>query len=227
MKPLTRINPLDMALILLLFEGATLSILALIGESSYAMNHVRPFFGKIVSALLVGGIGTVVALGVWHALRLKIRGTLGTEAFSLTRIGIVKASLANAVFLFVLWTMFDWLSAVRGLGMVGISLLGFLGTALATFILFFLYNIQPVKLDVRMNSHTKIIRVTPIQAAILCGIYEAVILPIMALLFSTLTLPPLATYAITGSVSGFVGGLVGTFIFNLVARYVKPQLDLR
>jgi hypothetical protein len=223
MKTLTQLNPLDMAWILLLFEGGTLFVMSLILQ--LGLSRMSGITNDVVLGAGVGVLGTIIALLLWNR-GLLIRGTLDGSGFTLTRISILPASIANAAFLIVLFIVEDRLTSVRSIPGIGIALLGFCATGLALLILFFLYNFLPLKLRVIMGRPTAITRITPLRAALIAGMYEAIILPLMALLFM-LPFPMVFTYTVTGMGAGFIGGLVGTFIFNLIAPVLKPGLELR
>lgn len=214
---ITNLNALDMARILLLFEGAALLVMGVLNAwfPSTAENNV-------MAGALIGILGTPLALGIWHALKLGVRGIIGNKPFTLTRINVIPASFANAIFLILLFIIEDWLPAIPTF--LSTAVLGFSATTLALLALFFIYNFQPIKLAITIKKSATIKGISP-RAAILAGIYEAIILPIMAFLFS-IPIHPIAAFTIAGIVSGFVGGLVGTFIFNYLAPVIKPWIDL-
>ncbi|HSU72661.1 MAG TPA: hypothetical protein VLJ21_02335, partial [Candidatus Binatia bacterium] len=159
----------------------------------------------------------------WNG-RLRLRGTLDGNAFSLTYIAIIPASVANAVFLVVLFLLEDAFASLRGVPALGVALLGFAATAGALVLLCFIYNAFPFKLRVTLGTVTRINQVTPFRVALFAGLFEAFILPLMTFLFAAFTFHPLLAFTLNGIISGFVGGLVGSFIFNLLAPYVKPGL---
>ncbi|MBI4144894.1 hypothetical protein HY493_01660 [Candidatus Woesearchaeota archaeon] len=220
-QTLTRLHPVDMAVLLALFEGATLFVMAL------AMEFLRPrgtFLGDALLGAIIGLLGTPIALGIWHLGRLRLRGTLHNKPFTLTHINVIPASAANAVFLVVLFWIEDLIRAITDVPFVGIALLGLVATTLSILLLLFIYNLQPLKIWVTIGYPERIARAGPL-AAVFAGIFEAVILPIMSWLM-TLPLPTVASFTIAGMVSGFIGGLVGTWILNLFAPWLKPWLDL-
>lgn len=207
-KTITKLNALDMAIILLLFEASTLLVKNLIAGR---------VFGTRAEALLTGLAGTIIALAVWHALKQKVRGSFGT----LTKISVVRASIANAAFLLVLWTLLELLPDL------GSAVLGFVSVALALVLLVALYNVQPLKLRVKISNKTySITSVAPVQTALIAGVYEAIILPVMNYLFTTLPFPQVLTDALAGAGAGLVGGLVGTLIYNFLPQTIKPWVEL-
>ncbi len=208
----THLNAIDIALLLMLFEGATLFVMGALHTWA---------FSRSLEAALIGFIGTPIALALWHGFGGNVRGKLGARSFALTHISVVPASIANALFLIVLFLIEDMLPVrVHALNAV----LGFVAVMLALCVLFFLYNHQPFKISVTLGNVTSIMAVAP-WIAVLAGMYEAFILPIMVALMR-LPLPVIASYPIAGLVSGFVGGLVGTMIFNALAPHLKSWIDL-
>lgn len=220
-QTLTRLHPVDMAVLLALFEGATLFVMAL------ALELLQPrgtILGDAVMGAIVGLLGTPLALGIWHLGRLRLRGTLHNKQFTLTHINIIPASVANAAFLVVLFWIEDLISAITNVPFFGIALLGLVATTASILLLLFIYNLQPLKVWVTIEHPERIARAGPL-VAVFAGLYEAAILPIMSWLM-TLPLPAVASFTIAGMVSGFIGGLVGTWIFNLLAPWLKPWIDL-
>ena len=140
---------------------------------------------------------------------------------------VIPASLANAAFLIVLFIIEDLIGALRSVPAIGVALLGFFGVGLTLLILFFTYNHLPFKLGVTLGKRTSIERVAVVRIAIIAGVYEAVILPLMAFQFGILALPAILTFTITGILAGFFGGLIGTFICNVLAPRLKPWIETR
>ncbi len=214
---LTRLNARDMAVILALFEGATLLVMGV-------FLAVVPSAGPVLEGAVIGLLGTPLALGIWHALRQTVRGRWGTKPFAITHIDMLPASLANAAFLITLFLIESKLPAAPTLQPALVALLGFVATALSLAILFFLYNHQPFKLGVTLRTRTRVQRIAP-RAAVLAGVYEAFILPPMVWLL-TLPLPVLVQYPLAGLLSGLVGGFVGTLAYNHLAPWLMPWIDL-
>jgi len=223
-KEVVRLNIVDMAWILLLFEGATLLVLGITGQHGYAAYQTRGTLDHLWVGAVVGIFGTIIALGLWHLFGLRIRGRFSTGPFSIKHISVMPAAIANAVFLFALWTVFDLIDFF-GASVLWYAVLGFLGTAISIVVLIALYRFWPYKIKITTDKQLKIVKAS-LWVGIIAGIYEAVILPLMVLLFQ-IPLPPVPSHIVTGVISGFVGGLVGTFIVNLIAPRMKIWLDLQ
>lgn len=223
-KEIVRLNIVDMAWLLLLFEGATLLVLGITGQYGYAAYQSRGILDHLWVGAVVGIFGTIIALGLWHLFNLRIRGRFSTGPFAIKHISVIPAAIANAIFLFTLWTVFDLIDFF-GNSVLWYAVLGFLGTAIAIIVLIALYRFWPLKIKITTDKQMKIVKAS-LWVGIIAGIYEAVILPLMVLLFQ-IPLPPVPSHVVTGVVSGFVGGLVGTFIVNLIAPRMKIWLDLQ
>ncbi|HSU72317.1 MAG TPA: hypothetical protein VLJ21_00525, partial [Candidatus Binatia bacterium] len=64
MKPLTKLHPLDMALLLALFEGGTLFAMGL--WVTLGLSRITGILNDILLGLFIGIIGTVLALLAWN-----------------------------------------------------------------------------------------------------------------------------------------------------------------
>jgi len=221
MKPITHLEPIDMAWLLALFEGATLFVMGLWVTLGLG-TAVTGLANNILLGAATGLLGTVIALFLW---RWRVRGRLDGKPFTLRKIGVRNAAIANAIFLIVLFIIEDLIRDVERFP-GGTALLGFLAVGIALVILFFIYNRQPLKIKVTFDGSACITRISPVRAAILAGAYEAIILPTMAFLFVWLNLHPLLTYTLTGLVAGLVGGFVGTLVFNVIAPRLKPWIEI-
>jgi hypothetical protein len=229
-QPITRINVLDMAAILLLFEGATLFVmgaLPFVLPLAFRTPGVGGIASDIILGLLVGVFGTLIALGIWHVTKRVVRGTLGGKEFTITHINLIPAAIGNAVFLTVLFLIEDTIARISSVPFLGTALLGFAATALSFLILFAIYNLLPLKLGMTLNGkHVRVKRIAPLQTALLAGLYEAFILPSMAFLFGALHLNPVLAYTLNGVISGIIGGVIGTLLTNWLAPYLKPWIEL-
>ncbi len=227
-RTITHLNPFDMAILLMLFEGATLFILGYLSSNppmNFGLAGTQGMIAEnLMLGLIVGIAGTIIALAIWHTLRLKLRGKF-PEKFTLTHINVAMASVANALFLMLLFNIEDIISGLRNFSYAGIAALGFSATAIALAILFFIYNQLPFKLGVTIGKTQNITKVSPLSIALIAGLYEACILPIMVAML-LLPLPTLVVYPLAGIVSGFVGGIIGTFVLNHISSVLKPHLEL-
>ncbi len=219
-QTITRINPFDMAILLMLFEGSTLLMLGLsiwLGMP----ERFSSFTMDLILSALEGIIGTAIALGIWHTIKGKLRMNIGT----VTHFHVFRSGIANTIFLMVLWLMFHLFSELR-FGILNTAILGFVGTAAAFLVLILLYPYWPYKLKCTI-SQPHLIRKASITVALFAGIYEAFILPIMFFLLSILPFAAPINYTITGLIMGFVGGLLGTIIVNFIAPKMKPWVELQ
>ena len=221
MKHITHLEPIDMAWLLLLFEGSTLFVMGL--WVTLGLNRlITGLANNIILGAVTGLLGTAIALFLW---RWRVRGRLDGKAFTLRKIALIPAAIANALFLIVLFIIEDAIAGVKN-APLGTALLGFLAVGLSLVILFFIYNYAPLKIRGTMDGPITIRRVSPIRVALIAGMYEAIILPIMAFSFAWLNLHPLLTYTLTGIFAGLVGGFVGTLIFNVLAPVIKPWIEI-
>ncbi|MBI4150544.1 hypothetical protein HY492_00285 [Candidatus Woesearchaeota archaeon] len=216
-KTLTWLHPLDMALLLMLLEAGTFFFVGFL--QLYASFHF------LVTGFLAGVAGTVLALGVWHIFGGKIRGNY-PDAFTLSHINVAYASVANGIFLSVLFFVEDVVSALTAIPYIGTAAFGFGATVIAVLFLLIIYNLQPWKLHVTIGVSHKIASVRVVSVALIAGLYEAIILPLMLAHFS-LSLPALMTFALAGIVSGFIGGMAGTVVFNYLACLLRPWIELQ
>jgi hypothetical protein len=216
-KTLVWLHPLDMAFLLMLLEAGTFFFVGFL--QLYSTLHF------LATGFLAGVAGTVVALGVWHAIGGKIRGKFPVP-FTLSHINVAYASVANGLFLSVLFFVEDLVSALTTLPYIGIAGFGFGATLIAVLFLLIIYNLQPWKLHVMIGSSHTITSVRVVSVALIAGLYEAIILPIMLAHFS-LSLPALVVFALAGIVSGFIGGMAGTVVFNYLACLLRPWIELK
>ncbi len=216
-KTLTWLHPLDMAVLLMLIEGSTFFFVGFLQQ--YAQMHF------ILTGFFAGSAGTVLALGIWHAISGKIRGHYPAP-FTLSHINVAYASIANGIFLSVLFLVEEYVADLSTVPYIGTALFGFGATVIAVVFLLIIYNLQPLKLNVTVGTSRKIIRVRVFSVALIAGLYEAIILPIMLAHFS-LSLPLLVTFALAGAVSGFIGGIAGTVLFNYLACLLQPWIEMK
>jgi hypothetical protein len=216
---LTRLNPLDMALMLMLFEGATLFVMAV-------FNGILPIRNPVLMGAAIGILGTPIALMAWHGFGWQVRGRFAGKPFALDRIYIPGASFANASFLAVLFLIQEFMPPAETLPSPGVALFGLVGVGVSLALLFALYNMQPFKLHVKASGKKTAITGIAVRAAVLAGVYEAVILPIMVWLLA-LPLPTIITFTLSGLISGFIGGLAGTLLFNVIAPILKPWIETK
>lgn len=226
MKPITWIHPFDLAVLLALFEGATYGVLGFLVTNGFIQLGIPGIVGALlenaVMGLIVGIAGTIIALAVWHATRRHLR----TDTFTITRVNVIPASIANAIFLFVLFTAEDILRTIQGVPLVGLAIYGFLATLATLLLLLATYNHQPYKLIVTTTGTKRINHVPIVTVALFAGIYEAIILPVMTVPF-LLGVPAAYAYVTAGILAGLVGGLIGTIFFNALGPFVKPVFNVK
>lgn len=225
MKPTTWIHPGDLAILLALFEGSTYGVLGFLVMNGFVSLGIPGIIGALAEnltmGLIVGIAGTVIALFIWHVSRRTLR----TDSFTITHINVIPASIANALFLFILFTAEDILRMIQGIPVVGLALYGFFATLATLLVLLMIYNHQPFKLVVRTNGEKKVQHVPVMTVAIFAGIFEAVILPLMTIPF-LIGIPTTYAYITAGLTAGLVGGLLGTTMFNFLGPLMKPTFRL-
>jgi hypothetical protein len=221
-----KLNPFDMGLLLLLFEGSTLLVMGMVNQFNL-LTGFAPGSENIVMGVLTGMIGTVIALGIWNSWGFKLRGEFSTQKFRLKKIDIIQAAIANSIFLVVLFAIEDLMASIKQIPTFGVALLGFAAVTFTLLVLFAVYNKFKFKLGAHINGkHREIMGISVVATAIIAGIYEAIILPTMALMF-TLPLPTIYSFVLTGMVAGVVGGIAGTLIFNQISGWIKPWIELQ
>lgn len=215
---INRLNPLDMALLLGLFEGAALFALAIFGP---LINVSNMFLEDVLLGASVGVASTVIALMLWK-LRPVLRGELNNKKVVIAMIQIATAAIANAAFLSVLFITEDFIYALKGVPLFGVALFGLVGTGLSVGLLLVIYNLQPLKVKMNIGS---VMKMSPFKTGLMAGVYEAFILPVMVygMSFSGQTA---LVFTIAGLISGLFGGFLGTCVLNLLAPKLKPWIEL-
>ena len=212
---LTHLHAIDLAWLLALLEGGTMFAMGL--WVTLGLSFITGILNNILLGAFVGFIGTCIALFLW---RWRVRGRLDGRPLTITKIKIVPAAIANAVFLITLFSVQDVLPTNAP------AYLGFLSVAIAGVILLFIYNAIPFKLQIRSDHGSRVLKVSPIRVALIAGMYEAIILPLMAFLQYWINFPPILTFTIAGFFAGLIGGFIGTLLFNILAPVVKPGIEL-
>jgi hypothetical protein len=206
------VNVVDMAVLLMLFEGATLLAMQAVGTTIPLLT------GRLSLSIITGITGTAIALTPWNLLKLSVRCSFG----KIERIAIIDAGIANTIFLAALWNTQGIISLKQGVTQT--IIIGFIATAITLVVLLAAYNLQPLKIRIMLNgSKARIMRVSVLATAITAGIYEAIILPLQYVLAGQGIIAAL----VTGFLSGFIGGLAGTIIFNKLAGIIKPWIETR
>jgi hypothetical protein len=202
----TWFSPLDIALLVMLIEGACLLSLGLIGGMGYAAGAGRSLWSHAATALPEGMLGIALALGAWHAAGLKVRCMTTDGPLTLRGIAVLRAGTVSTLFLFCLWLCFDLITVPRT-SAVWYLLLGFAGMAAVS----------------TLQDRAVLLRGS-LLVGLCTAIYEAIILPLMWLIFQ-LPIPAVPLHLLTGIVAGFVGGFVGTLLLNWLLPHFRPWLE--
>jgi hypothetical protein len=219
MKTIERLNPFDMAILLGLFEGFALFLLAVGLNFTSNLNF---FAENIVLGLFVGLLCTFFALLVWR-LRPILRVKLDKKDFTIRKIHFLGACLANAVFLVVLFNLEDFIFSIKDVPFVGVALFGLVGTGVSVAVLSFLYNFQPFKVKFDIG---KIAKVSPVKVGIVAGLFEMFILPVMTLIMN-LEGSTIVMFTLAGIISGVFGGFVGSVVFSFISSKLNVQIEVK
>ncbi|QQG39079.1 MAG: hypothetical protein HYS32_01310 [Candidatus Woesearchaeota archaeon] len=189
------VNKLKISLTLAIFEASTLFILGLTKS-----------FNLILTALLVGLLGSLIAVFIHNLLSKK---------FTLMSINSKKIffpynfPIFLSIFLIILFTTQLFLPFPDSL--LGNFFLGFTSAFIASLICLSIYNIQPLK--IKFNK-IKITQTNVLNTSLFVGLYEAFILPIMNPLMQI-------NYPLAGFISGLAGGFIATSIYNKSKLKIK------
>jgi len=180
---------------LIIFETITLIVLDFVKS-----------FNIILSALLVGIIGTLAAIIVHNLL---------SNSFTLMSINKEKIklnyslSLFITIFLIVLFLAQNLILYFLYLpnNILGNFSLGFLSAFLASILCLSGYNIQPFKIKLIGSKDIIIKKTNILNTSLLIALYEAFILPIMIPLMQI-------NFALAGFTSALIAGLIVTTLYN-------------
>ncbi len=180
---------------LIIFETITLIVLDFVKS-----------FNIILSALLVGIIGTLAAIIVHNLL---------SNSFTLMSINKEKIklnyslSLFITIFLIVLFLAQNLILYFLYLpnNILGNFSLGFLSAFLASILCLSVYNIQPFKIKLIGSKDIIIKKTNILNTSLLIALYEAFILPIMIPLMQI-------NFALAGFTSALIAGLIVTTLYN-------------
>ena len=180
---------------LIIFETITLIVLDFVKS-----------FNIILSALLVGIIGTLAAIIVHNLL---------SNSFTLMSINKEKIKLNYSLSIFItIFLMALFLSQKRILyflylpnNILGNFSLGFLSAFLASILCLSVYNIQPFKIKLIGSKDIIIKKTNILNTSLLIALYEAFILPIMIPLMQI-------NFALAGFTSALIAGLIVTTLYN-------------
>jgi len=141
-------------------------------------------------------------------------------------VGLLYASVAIGIFLGVLFVVESLIPEKQ------ITIYGFIVAFITLIICILLYNILPLKIKLKMNNKKiRIKKMNPWQIAIVVGLFEGVILTVMAIIkplmrpFYILSMPielskPIGAL-IFGLIAGFIGALIAIMIYNLIIKKTK------
>ena len=180
---------------LIIFETITLIVLDFVKS-----------FNIILSALLVGIIGTLAAIIVHNLLsnsftlmsinKEKIKLNYSLSLF--ITIFLIVLFLAQNLILYFLYLPKNILSNFS---------LGFLSAFLASILCLSVYNIQPFKIKLIGSKDIIIKKTNILNTSLLIALYEAFILPIMIPLMQI-------NFALAGFTSALIAGLIVTTLYN-------------
>ena len=191
------IEKLRITPVLIIFETLTLIVLDFVKS-----------FNIILSALLVGIIGTLAAIIVHNLL---------SNSFTLMSINKEKIKLNYSLSIFItIFLMVLFLAQNLILyfiylpnNMLGNFSLGFLSAFLASMLCLSIYNIQPFKIKLIGSNDITIKKTNILNTSLLIAIYEAFILSIMIPLMQI-------SFALAGFTSALIAGLIVTALYNKV-----------
>ncbi|HLC37258.1 MAG TPA: hypothetical protein VJJ53_00590 [Candidatus Nanoarchaeia archaeon] len=191
------IEKLRITPVLIIFETLTLIVLDFVKS-----------FNIILSALLVGIIGTLAAIIVHNLL---------SNSFTLMSINKEKIKLNYSLSIFItIFLMVLFLAQNLILyfiylpnNMLGNFSLGFLSAFLASMLYLSIYNIQPFKIKLIGSNDITIKKTNILNTSLLIAIYEAFILSIMIPLMQI-------SFALAGFTSALIAGLIVTALYNKV-----------
>src|SRR3989344_7804521 len=189
------IKKLNITPALIIFETLTLIVLDFVKS-----------FNILLSALLVGIVGTLAAIIVHNLLsnrftlmsinKERIRFNYSLSIF--ITLFLIALFLAQNLILYLVYLP----SSI--LGSFG---LGFLSAFLASMLCLSVCNIQPFKIKLLGNKEIIIKKTNILNTSLLIAIYEAFILPIMIPLMQI-------SFALAGFTSALIAGLIVTTLYN-------------
>jgi len=238
---LKSINPLDLAITIGIFEFCTILIIAILGTDMGIMGNL---FLKARDGLIVGFIGGMVAAFIYNILNRYTKFTLRLETdkheFRLKKINVFMVSIANALFLMVLFVIESILASIKELHIIiGNALTGFIAATVTILFLVALYDFMPwgIKLGGRFETNApltkkkkkavnfKLIKMPIISTALAVGIFELFILPLIAIFSINVTSE--IGFAFAGLSAGFCGTVLAAFVFNRIRLKIDMKLIVK
>jgi hypothetical protein len=193
-------------LVLACFEFAALFFISLFGVDTATFSPLKNALG----GLAVGFFGTIPVLVALNFL--LDRNEIRFGGIRLWKISVMPSSIYNGFFLCLLFFIESftyWLKSWHVA--IGNALVGATTTPLSLLATILLYNALSYKIRF---SGRPVVKVGIKGLVISAAIYEAIALPIMALLGKGYLSNPHIAFAITGLVSGLVGGIVAMMAYN-------------
>ena len=218
MDYITKINPWKTAFFISIFELFTFGIL--------------PYFklNTVLTGLIVGFVGGFIAILLFNFISskgFKLNVWFDGKQVVLKRLDLIIPSLANAVFLMLLFLVQLGLVFEFRSELVNDALTGFLSTFIAMIGCIILYNFLIKFLDIGIKGITsdfkfEVMKIDITRSCFFVALFELFILPFMGLfLIIFQNIPFYIKFPLVGLFSGFLGSFIASFCYNLLARFFK------
>ncbi len=213
---ITKINVIDVAIFIAIFEFFTLLLLP----------HIN--FGTIMTGLVDGFIGAVLAILLFNSLRFSVNFILDKKKKTLEKLDVFIPSLANGIFLAILFISQRFLSYrfIENMLLRNI-VVGFVNTFIAIFFCIIIYNLIAKHTDLRLKTtiNKKQVKIESIDlktTPFFVAVFELFILPIMGIFFIIFeNLPYALSSPLVGLFGGFIGCLIAAKVYNFLAKSFK------
>ncbi|MEW6063377.1 MAG: hypothetical protein AB1571_03365 [Nanoarchaeota archaeon] len=220
--------PFSLALLISLFEAFALFLYPSLMLLATAFMLSLPIFNIGIFELSM--IGVLVSMfigfidGIFAAIPpliiYKYLPKIYFNGLTVTKIPLFKFSMANGLFIALLFAVEYFTNRIRASYLL--PLIAFTLPFVISYTLIRIYNKLNFKLKVYINNRLRIINKISCSTAVLFGLFEFFILPIM-LLFLYLNI----SFFVSGLLSGLIGSLIAIVLYNhLINRFIKISLEI-
>jgi len=203
----------------ILFESIALFFFSLFGLDTTTTGNLLL---KGIYGLLIGFITAILTLLIINYFLSKRKHKLIYKKKKIKKISLIIPSLANALFLGILFIIESIISPLKQLNILwGNMIVGAIATPLSLFIVLQIYNIQKNKIYFNTDKKYYIKKISSLNLAIFAAIYEIIALPLMAILIKHFYLfQKQLTFSIIGILAGTTS-LIAIFIYNKLLKKRK------
>lgn len=211
MKPITKINPLHLIILIAVIELIALPI----RELAHSLAIPSTLAGFIIASLTM-----LIIISVINNSPLYLQFFLKSKEIKINSVSYYASLLYSGLFLSLIFTIQPLI------GVENLFFFGFILAFFSSFISILAYNILPLKVSI--NSGTKNLKLRKISLLIapIVGFFEALILPFMDYFYSYRSFNPYVNSAFTGLLSGLLAAIIASFFLNLILKTKLIKIEL-